>query len=55
VQGGGQFLAKLVELARIDIADGPEVETAFRPMPDIKSMHRFALLTVHRGSQLLRH
>jgi hypothetical protein len=55
VQGGGEFPAKLVELARVDIADGPEIETFFRPMPDVKSMPGFAGYSRMLGAQMLRH
>ena len=55
MQGGRQFLAKLVELARIDVADGPEIETTFRPMPDVKSMPGLAGRNRMLGAQALRH
>src|SRR4029077_15885904 len=54
MQRGGEFLAELVELAGIDIADRPQIEAGFAPMADVEALHGFVIDATDRGAQRLR-
>ena len=43
MQGSHEFLAKLVEFVRVDVADRPKIEAVLRPMAHIEALPRFAI------------